>query len=103
MRVDTFDGTLDSDVEAWFRQLDVAFRQLQTPAKDRVRLVETCLKGDAFDEWHARRAERLLWTFEEFHDLIIREYLPPGIQSTQHMTFYTTGHDATLSVAAVIT
>ena len=67
-----------------------------------VRLTETCLKGDAFDEWHARRAKRLLWTFEEFHDLMIREYLSLGIQTTRDTTFYTTGHDATLSVAAVI-
>ena len=50
LRVDTFGGVVGSDVEAWFRQLNAAFRQLRTPLEDRVGLAETCLKGDAFDE-----------------------------------------------------
>ena len=91
-----------SDVEAWFRQLDAAFRQLRTPLEDRVGLTETCLKGDAFDEWHSMRSERPTWTFEEFHDLMIREYLPPGIQISRDTIFYTTRYDSTLPVAAVI-
>ena len=80
LRVDTFEGVVGSDVEAWFIQLDAAFRQPRTPLENRVGLAETCLKGDAFDEWHSRRIERPAWTFEEFYDLMIREYLSPGIQ-----------------------
>ena len=33
---------------------------------------------------------------------MIREYLSLGIQTTRDTTFYTTGHYATLSIAAVI-
>ena len=31
LRVATFDGVVRADVEAWFHQLDAAFRQLETP------------------------------------------------------------------------
>ena len=102
LRVDTFEGVVGSDVEAWFRQLDIAFRQLRTPLEDRVGLAKTCLKGDAFDEWHSQRSERPTWTFEEFHNLMIREYLSLGIQISRDTAFYTTGYDSTLPVAAVI-
>ena len=59
LRVDTFNGTIGSDVESWFTRLEAAFHQLKTPDEHWVRLAETCLKGDAFDEWHSRRTERV--------------------------------------------
>ena len=49
LRVITFNGIVGSDIEAWFRQLDAAFRQLEIPEHQQLRLAETLLKTDAFD------------------------------------------------------
>ena len=49
LHVATFHGDVGSDIEAWFRQVDTAFRQLETLEEHMLRFAETLLKGDAFD------------------------------------------------------
>ena len=65
-------------------------------------MAETLLKADAFDGWHQLWAKRAAWTFEEFRDAMIGEYLPPGIQNSRDTAFYRTGYDLTFPKLEVI-
>ena len=67
-----------------------------------LRFAETLLKGDAFDGWHALRAERETWTYEEFWDAMMGEYCSPGLRTSRETAFFTTGYDSSIPVAEVI-
>ena len=93
---------MGSDVESWFRQVDAAFRQIETPKELRLRLAETLFKEDAFDGWHTLRAERESWTYEEFRVAMMSEFCQENVQISRDIAFYTTSYDPDIPVAEVI-
>ena len=65
-------------------------------------MVETLLTDDAFEGWHALRAKRETWTYEEFRAAMLSKYCPPGLQTYREIAFHTTGYYPSIPVAEVI-
>ena len=60
------------------------------------------MKEDAFEGWHAMKAEREDWTYEEFRGAMMGEFHPADIQISRDTAFYTTEYDPTIPVPEVI-